>query len=81
MDASASQRGALSALALGAILMTAGGMDAPWQLWTNRDASAAPDAAFSGPWRAARLMLILAGGTLVVAAAALLWATRDRLAE
>lgn len=76
-DVSAAQRGALWALALGVLLLTAGGMDAPWQLFVNTDPSVPADAAFSGTWLILRLTLMGMGGALIVAAAGTLWATRD----
>ncbi|GEM_PF-3697305 len=77
MEPTRAQRGALAGAALGVLLITAGGMDAPWQLFINTDPSVPADAAFSGTWLVVRLMLIGMGGALLVAAAGTLWATRD----
>lgn len=81
MDPQRAQRGALAAVALGALLLTLAGIDALWQLYVNRDPSTPLGAAFEGSWRVARLMLVAAGGVLILAAAATLWTTRDEVAE
>jgi hypothetical protein len=77
MDAPETPRWPLPAAALGVVLLTVAGIDALWQLVTNRDPEAAPDAASTGPWLDARLALGLVAAALILAAAWRLYATRD----
>lgn len=79
MDGTPAQRRGLIIAAAGILLLTFAGIDAIWQLWTNRDLASPPDAATTGVWLEARLALAALGAVLILAAAWILWSTRDAL--
>lgn len=68
---------ALVVAAVGVLLLTVSGIDAIWQLYTNREPSAPADAAATGPWLLVRVALAAVGALLVLGAGWLLWSARD----
>jgi hypothetical protein len=69
---------ALAAAALGVVALTLAGMDTPWSLIAARGDGLPEDVA-SGSYLVARLVLAAAAVVLILGAAAILFARRERL--